>query len=118
MKRSRRGHLALGAVLAGVALTLTGCSDSKTEAAPQSGVPASAPAPAPASAPTADGFCKAIEDGGGVALKNWNQPGLRQDVVERLNALVAAAPADLKPAMKDVADGYTLVSSGKVSEDI
>ena len=68
---------------------------------------------------SASGFCEAIASGGDVALGQWNQPAsdpkLREQLIKRFAALVEAAPADVKPAMKDVAAGYELVSSGKVS---
>ncbi|MBB6570136.1 hypothetical protein HPO96_34455 [Kribbella sandramycini] len=117
---SRRIPLAAAALLA---LTLTGCSDSGT-ATEQPTTRQSAPAPdkdePAAGAGTKEGFCAAIADGGGVDLAQWNQPqadpALREKLAKRFTALVDAAPDDLKPAMRDVAAGYELVSAGKVAE--
>ncbi|MFB6721367.1 hypothetical protein ACFCV3_14440 [Kribbella sp. NPDC056345] len=121
----RRIHPAAGAVLAGLALTLSGCSDSGPAAAgkqptiQQPTTQQSAPK-APTGDGSAEGFCAAVETGGGVDLGQWNQPQndpeLRAKLIKRFEALADAAPADLKPAMQDVAAGYGLVSSGKVSE--
>ncbi|GAB3954410.1 hypothetical protein GCM10029976_096630 [Kribbella albertanoniae] len=125
----RRIHLAAGAVLAGLALTLSGCSDSGSTDAGKQPTQQSAPSvPTTSGAPevdtagdgSAEGFCAAVESGGGVDLGKWNQPQndpeLRAKLIKRFEALADAAPADLKPAMQDVAKGYGLVSSGKVSE--
>ncbi len=127
----RRINLAAGAVLAGLALTLSGCSDSgSTDAGKQSttqqsttqqsSTQPSAPKVDSAGDGSAKSFCAAVENGGGVDLGQWNQPQddpeLRAKLIKRFEALAAAAPDDLKPAMQDVAAGYGLVSSGKVAE--
>lgn len=121
----RHIHLAAAAVLAGLALTLSGCSDSgstdagKQPTTQQYTTQQSAPT-APTGDGSAEGFCAAIENGGGVDLSNWSQsqkdPALREKLIKRFNALVDAAPNELKPSMQDVAAGYEELSAGKVSE--
>jgi hypothetical protein len=136
----RRVHLIAGVALAGLALTLTGCSDSDTAAdtkpaaanqptsqqstptAPTS-APASAPASKPAEAPggTDGGFCGVIENGAAVDIGKWSEPqsdpAVRAALTKRLNALVDVAPDELKQPLKDLASGYELVASGKVTEN-
>ncbi|GAA1671339.1 hypothetical protein GCM10009745_12540 [Kribbella yunnanensis] len=118
----RRIHLAAGTVLAGLALTLSGCSDSgSTDAGKEPTTQSTTSAPkAQTGGGSAEGFCAAIENGGGFDLSNWSQPqkdpAFREKLIKRFAALVDAAPTDLKPSMQDVAVGYEELSAGKVSE--
>jgi hypothetical protein len=132
----RRVHLIAGVALAGLALSLTGCSDSDTSAdtkpaaasqpTTQQSAPTSAPASEPADPPAESGgsgsdFCKAIENGGDVDLGKWSEPqsdpALREQLTKRFNALADVAPDDLKQSMRDLAAAYELIQTGKVTED-
>ncbi|MFF1820048.1 hypothetical protein ACFVWG_22285 [Kribbella sp. NPDC058245] len=132
----RRVQLAAGVVLAGLALTLSGCSDSgSTDAGKQPTTQQSAPtAPtAPTSAPSDDGADKASDQGGDSkdfctafaagsdAIRKWNEPQsdpeYRAKLVKQFQDLADKAPSELTAPMQVIADAYEKIQSGQVKED-
>jgi hypothetical protein len=137
----RRAHVALAVVLAGAALTLTGCSDDSPAASSPAG---NGTQPTQSSQPTqptqsvaganddettppADDnggggdYCAVLEKSGD-AFSGWQQAGTKgakeQEVIAKtFDDLAAKAPGDIKPAMTDIAKGYRLVSTGQIGED-
>jgi len=136
--RIRRAHFALAAVLAGAALTLTGCSDSPAATTPVAkGTQPTQPAPTKSDAGATDGettpaekpvddnsgssdYCSVLEHSGDTFAK-WQSAGSegakeQELIAKSFDDLAAKAPADIKPAMTDMAKGYRLVSSGQIGE--
>jgi hypothetical protein len=140
----RRAHFALAAVLAGAALTLTGCSDSPAANAPvangtQPTQPSQPTQPAPTKSdagasddettppekPADDNggssdYCSVLQHSGDTFSK-WQQGGSvgakEQEIIAKtFDDLAAKAPGDIKPAMTDIAKGYRVVSSGQIDE--
>ncbi|WP_405059862.1 hypothetical protein OG474_45030 [Kribbella sp. NBC_01505] len=138
----RRIHLAGGVLLAGLALTLSGCSDSgSTDAAkqptqrtttqqtttqqPTTQQTTSKP-PADEAGDDSKGgdskdFCGVIENGGGADLRDWNNwgadPAARTALYKRFVAMADSAPSELKQPLQVIAEAYNKIQSGEVTED-
>jgi hypothetical protein len=137
--RIRRAHCALTVVLAGAALTLTGCSDSPAANGPVANgtQPTQQPTqptqpvksddgpaddestPPPDNGGSSD-YCSVLEHSGDTFAK-WQSAGSegakQQEIIAKsFDNLAAQAPADIKPAMTDIAKGYRLVSTGQIDE--
>ncbi|MEU0090897.1 hypothetical protein [Kribbella sp. NPDC006257] len=136
--RILRAHCALTVVLAGAALTLTGCSDSPaangpvangtqptqpsqpTQPVKSDDVPTDDESTPPADNGGSSDYCSVLEHSGDTFAK-WQSAGSeagneREIIAKSFDNLAAKAPADIKPAMTDIATGYRLVSSGQVDE--
>jgi len=131
----RRAHVALAVVLAGAALTLTGCSDNPAASSstqpsqptkPTQSVAGSTDDETPPPVQPADDngggdYCAVLAKSGN-AFSGWQQAGTKaakeQEVIAKtFDDLAAKAPGDIKPAMTDIAKGYRLVSTGQIGED-
>jgi hypothetical protein len=113
-------HLAAGVALAGLALTLSGCSDSSATDAGKQATTTQQSAPKPPAGGDSKGFCSTVEDGGGADLSKWRQlesdPALREQLTKRFQAMADAAPSELKQSMQDITDAYEKIQSGQVTE--